>query len=744
MTTSQTPLPEKLPEIDLRQLMRLTDDTGMFQHALHQLPDPNHGYCVDDNCRALIAAVLDAQLRGLDPQRCPLDRYLGFVAYAFNPDNGRFRNFMSYDRRWLEEAGSDDSHARTLWSLGVTVRRAPNESIRDLADGLFRRGLPAARQFQFVHPWAYTLLGLAEILAHPAPPEDARPAAQRIAQQMLDAWRANATEDWPWWTDTLTWGNAKLSQAMIAIGDRLGRDDMLELGLRTLRWCLDVQTGEDGQLSIIGNDGWMTRDGHRARFDQQPIEAQGFVQACLAAAQVTGDEQWAAEASRCFEWFTGRNDLGVPLYHPETGGCQDGLRPDGPNKNQGAESVLAYLLSVLELHLYKQERPAAPTVSVAGGSTVGLGVIGASGFAKFCLEQYDAIEQVKPTAVWSRTPEHARTFAETTGVDAAPTIQALLDDTRVQLVHIATTPDTHAEFAERALKAGKHVLIEKPIATDLDAARDLVRLAEQNDRVLTVNQMMRHGPLVDPVARLIDARILGAPLRGMMTNRAGDSGLAADHWFWDVDRSGGIFVEHAVHFFDLLRSWLGDGTVHAGMQWRRAGASLVDQVAADVAYGPETSVNFYHSFTQAEALDAQDLRLIFERGEVRLIGWIMAELQIDAVLEESQIESLESLFDGCEVTTLKRYAGQRPTTRRRGRDERVDRLIRLNWRSREEKQTLYGRAVRALMADMLKRIDDRNHAMRVTAHDGVAALETALAARALAERHAEPQAEPSG
>jgi len=355
MTTTQTRLPEKLPEIDLRQLMRLTDDTGVFQHALHQLPDPNHGYCVDDNCRALIAAVLDAQRRGLDPQRCPLERYLGFVAYALNPDNGRFRNFMSYDRRWLEDAGSDDSHARTLWSLGVTVRRAPNESIRDLADGLFRRGLPAAREFQFVHPWAYTLLGLAEILAHPAPPEEARPAAEAIAERMLETWRANADDDWPWWSDTLTWGNAKLPHAMIAIGERLDRDDMIELGLRTLRWCLDVQIGEEGQLTIIGNDGWMTRDGTRAQFDQQPIEALGFVQACLAAARQTGDEQWAAEAWRCFEWFTGRNDLGVPLYHPETGGCQDGLRCDGPNKNQGAESVLAYLISVLELHLHKRQ-----------------------------------------------------------------------------------------------------------------------------------------------------------------------------------------------------------------------------------------------------------------------------------------------------------------------------------------------------------------------------------------------------
>jgi len=734
MTTPDHPLPEQLPEIDLRQLLRLTDDTGMFQHAVHQLPDPNHGYCVDDNCRALIAAVFDAELRGLDRDRCPLDRYLGFVAYAWNPDTGRFRNFMSYDRRWLEEAGSDDSHARTVWSLGVTVRRAPNASIRETADVLFRKGLSAARGFEFVHPMAYTLLGLTEALGAPDPPPEAEPAATELAERMVAMWRANADDDWPWWTDELTWGIAKLPHAMLAIGERLGREDMVDLGLRTLRWCLEAQTGEEGQLSIVGNEGWMTREGHRARFDQQPIEAQGFVQACLAAAAVTGDERWAGEAWRCFEWFTGRNDLGVPLYHPGTGGCQDGLRPDGPNKNQGAESVLAYLLSVLEFHLYRRGRFDAPRPAVAeatGG--LGLGVVGASGFARFCLEQYRNVAEVRPARVWSRTPANARAFAEATGVAAAGSLDELLSDPGIDLVHIATTPDTHGELGERALAAGKHVLLEKPIATDAEAGRRLIRAAAQRGRVLAVNHMMRYGPLVKPMARLVESYVLGSPLRGMMTNRAGDSGLAADHWFWDVERSGGIFVEHGVHFFDLLNAWLGEGEVRWAGQWNRGGSSIIDQVAADLDYGPETSVNHYIGFTQADDLDVQDLRLIFERGEVRLVGWIAAELTIDAAVDDAQVEQLASLFPGSAVETLKRYDGGRPTQRRRGRDERVDRMVRLTWRADEDKQTLYGRACADLMRDMVRAIDDANHVMRVTAEDAQAALEAALAARALAE-----------
>lgn len=169
---------------------------------------------------------------------------------------------------------------------------------------------------------------------------------------------AHSTPDWPWWEDSLTWGNAKLPHAMLVAGSALGRDDMVRSALTAIGWLLKVQTGEAGQLSIIGNQGWFFRGGVRAPFDQQPIEAKGLVQACLAAATITREKQWADQARRCFEWFAGRNDLDLPLYNSETGGCHDGLTPGGVNANQGAESTLAYILSVLELHQYDRTQKA--------------------------------------------------------------------------------------------------------------------------------------------------------------------------------------------------------------------------------------------------------------------------------------------------------------------------------------------------------------------------------------------------
>jgi hypothetical protein len=354
-TSSVEGLPATLPEIELRPLLRMSDDTGMFQHAFHTVPDPNHGYCIDDNCRALIAAVLYARLRGYDPDALPLERYLMFVAYGLNDDNRRFRNFMSYDRRWLEDAGSEDSHARTIWSLGLTVRDAPTEHAGGIARDLFRRGVGSTRAFKFLRPWCYTLLGLVPYLEAEPDDHEAREIHDELAERVWTMYQDHADDDWPWWEDKLTWGNAKVPHAMLLAGQTLERQDMIDAALRALNWCLEIQTAPEGHLTIIGNRGWLIRGNEAAKYDQQPIEAQGFVQALLDAGRYTGDAKYAREAWRCFEWFTGRNDLGLSLLHPETRGCQDGLEPAGVNKNQGAESVLAYILSCTELHLYARD-----------------------------------------------------------------------------------------------------------------------------------------------------------------------------------------------------------------------------------------------------------------------------------------------------------------------------------------------------------------------------------------------------
>ncbi|MFW6132680.1 MAG: hypothetical protein ACOC8F_02195 [Planctomycetota bacterium] len=368
-----------LPQIDLRHLFVLTDDTGMLQHATHATPDLHHGYCTDDNARALIAAVKVASLpsdlwvrrdggQGYGPEdlQVATQRYLAFLAYAFNEDAGRFRNFMQYDRDWLEEVGSEDSHARTVWALGKAVRFAPNDDVAELADRLMHQALPATETFEHIRPWAYTLLGVDEYLRSRRGAPPARRLHASLAERLYAQWKDHATEDWPWWADELTWGNAKLPHAMFVAGLTTERSELCEAALKALRWLVKVQTGSAGQLSIIGNRGWYHRGGRKARWDQQPIEAKGLVQACVTAAAGTGQSEWTDRTRQCFQWFTGRNDADAPLYNSDTGGGQDGLTEHGPNANQGAESTLAYLLSVLELHLYdraqKGEMRLAPVV----------------------------------------------------------------------------------------------------------------------------------------------------------------------------------------------------------------------------------------------------------------------------------------------------------------------------------------------------------------------------------------------
>ncbi len=351
---------ERLPAIDLRALLRMSDDTGMLQHAIFATPNPHHGYCIDDNARGLIAAVLYAHLHPDQAQAVPLHRYLAFLTYAFHEKTGRFRNFMGYDRQWLEDEGSPDSQGRTIWALGFTVAMAPDEQTRRLAQHLFRQALPLVEQLDFLRSRTFAMIGMDWYLKVQPDESLALEMHERFANWLLARWREHSAPDWPWWEGELTYDNAKLPHTMLLAGRTLGRPEMTEVGLKALRWLLEVQKKvDDGggwHLSVVGNEGWYRRGGKPAPFDQQPLEAHALVDACLEAARITGDEAWARDAWRCFEWFVGRNDLGVPLYDQVTGGCCDGLQPHGANANQGAESCLAHLLSVLELHRYARDK----------------------------------------------------------------------------------------------------------------------------------------------------------------------------------------------------------------------------------------------------------------------------------------------------------------------------------------------------------------------------------------------------
>jgi glycosyltransferase involved in cell wall biosynthesis len=341
-----------LPQPSLDHLRVLTDDTGIFQHAKFAVPDRDHGYCTDDNARALVVALVGRQVLPDGDAVMPLAwRYLGFLSHAFNEDNGRFRNFMNYDRTWQESAGSEESHGRALWALGETVRTAPYEGMGGLAMSLFERALPAALEFTAPRASACALLGIAAYLDRFGGASDARRARLHLAEHLLDLFRKNGSGDWPWPEPVVTYANAVLPHVLIASGAALDRPEMVDTGLRSLRWLLEIQTDAKGHFIPVGNRGWLARNQAPARFDQQPIEVQHMVDALLTAYEVTGERHFMLEARRCFEWFLGRNDLQQAICDHATGGCRDGLAADGVNQNQGAESTLAWLHSLMKLHL---------------------------------------------------------------------------------------------------------------------------------------------------------------------------------------------------------------------------------------------------------------------------------------------------------------------------------------------------------------------------------------------------------
>lgn len=345
-----------LPPLRLDHIMRMSDGTGIFQHATFTVPNFHEGYCTDDNARAFILCNLLEEPGRLDHLATS---YLAFLAAALNHETGRFRNFMSHGRQWLEGAGSEDSHGRALWALGVGAGRSRNEGHRRLCVQLFDRGLPAVESFNSPRAWAFTLLGVHELLGSNADDAKAGDACDMLTGKLVTLWQNCATEDWPWFETRATYDNARLSQALILSG-KATEGEALEIGLKSLRWLVSMQKTQAGHFRPIGSNGFHEKDGARADFDQQPVESHAMVAACLEAFRVTRDPFWSVEAKRAFEWFLGRNDLGLPLYDYTTGGCGDGLHHDRVNANQGAESSLAFHLSLAEMK-HAEPIPSPPT-----------------------------------------------------------------------------------------------------------------------------------------------------------------------------------------------------------------------------------------------------------------------------------------------------------------------------------------------------------------------------------------------
>ncbi|MGO4668075.1 glycosyltransferase family 4 protein [Bosea sp. 2RAB26] len=342
----QIPAP---PEMQTGHLLSMCDDTGLFQHAVHSVPDRAHGYCVDDNARALLLACTLSSTGERQLTDALTARYASFVQHAWNPDTRRFRNFMSFDRRWLEDTGSEDSHGRTLWALGECARSDVSPSRRQWAAALFAQALPIVESFTSPRAWGFTLLGLDAYCAVAGAPPTAIWLRPLLADRLLALLSAVETPNWVWFEDGLSYDNARLPQALIATGTSMKVPAYLEAGLRSLRWLADLQTTPAGLFRPVGSDSFGDKRRAPRSFDQQPLEATATISACLAACRADGDPHWRTEAARAFAWFLGHNDLSVPLVDLDTGACRDGLHRDRANENRGGESVVSYLLSLAEI-----------------------------------------------------------------------------------------------------------------------------------------------------------------------------------------------------------------------------------------------------------------------------------------------------------------------------------------------------------------------------------------------------------
>ncbi len=344
---------DRLPELRTKHLEAMTDDTGILQHSIFSVPNAREGYTTDDNARALIVSTgLDHGLASDDKsQHTKLSkRYLAFLWLAFNSDTGRFRNFLGYDRKWLENVGSEDSHGRALWALGTVLGQSQDAGLRGAAGRLFEAAVPSALAFTSPRAWAFSVLGMQAYLERFPGDRAIQGVRNTLANRLLDIYERSSTSIWHWFEKSLSYSNARLPQALILAGQRSKNRRMVEAGIEALQWLVAAQHRGDPEIFVpVGSSGFYREGEEKARFDQQPVEACATISACLEAYRITHDEQWRTEARRVFGWFLGKNDLQVPLYDATTGGCRDGLHPDRVNENQGAESTLSFLMALLDM-----------------------------------------------------------------------------------------------------------------------------------------------------------------------------------------------------------------------------------------------------------------------------------------------------------------------------------------------------------------------------------------------------------
>ncbi len=364
---------------------------------------------------------------------------------------------------------------------------------------------------------------------------------------------------------------------------------------------------------------------------------------------------------------------------------------------------------------------------------IGLGVIGCGGFGLFALQQFEQTPGIRLAGMAATARPAAIAAAKRFGLDDLDQIDRLLARPEVDLIYIATPPFLHFDQARQALEAGKHVICEKPLALTPVQADELIGIAHKKGRLLVANLMQRYNPLFEIIRQLVEQKLLGALLHGYFENYASDENLPAEHWFWDREKSGGIFVEHGVHFFDMFAGWLGTGEVVASQATCRAGTSIEDQVQCTVRYG-DAHVNFYHGFTQPGRLDRQELRLVFEQGDVLLTGWVPTYARVHAIADESTMRGVAELLAGARIDVLAAYG---PKDRRcvgHGREYDVYQEFELHWGEGRQKSRTYCELLRAFMTDQAAWIRDPTHVRKTTQQNGRDSVAMACAADRMAHQ----------
>ncbi|MGC4021762.1 MAG: Gfo/Idh/MocA family oxidoreductase [Cyclobacteriaceae bacterium] len=366
--------------------------------------------------------------------------------------------------------------------------------------------------------------------------------------------------------------------------------------------------------------------------------------------------------------------------------------------------------------------------------SINLGVIGAGGFAHFATTEFLKIPEVKLIGILDENVFNAQRLQTLDGsAKIYDSIESICNDPSINLIYIATPPFLHHEQSKAALLAGKHVICEKPAAIKLSHAIELRELAEEKKLLFVVNLMQRYNPLYDSVTRLIQEKVLGDFLHGFFENYASDEALIETHWFWDEKKSGGIFIEHGVHFFDMFSGWLGEGKVVAAQKInRKSNPNIWDRFHATVLY-KDGLVNFYHSFDQPKVMDRQEMRLQFERGEITLYEWVPTQLKMTALCDDENLASLREIFPSAKIDFVETY-DQPHIAQGRFKEIKYKYKIKLDTGDSVQKQTLYQELVTKMFVDQLRWIRDKSHIRKVDQDNAVSSLKLAEEAESLSVR----------